>query len=109
LNNDNYSNWLKTKFGSTDYKNASPTMRAILVKIVNENLTTEATKILCPTELVYGECDTETPIIMGQILNKLINNSILHIIPKENHYSVLSATQHQVIYLLKNFINKVLC
>ncbi len=107
LNNDRYSNWLKTKFGSTDYRNASPNMRAILVKTVNENLSTTATKILCPTELLYGECDPETPITIGHKLNKLINNSKLHIIPKQDHYSVLLETQHQVVYLLKNFIEKI--
>ena len=107
LNNDKYSDWLKTKFGSPDYRNASPNMRSILVKAVNENLSTLATQIVCPTELLYGENDTETPVIIGQKFNQLINNSKLHILPQQDHYSVLSEAKHQVIYLLKQFIYSI--
>lgn len=108
INNNRYSEWLKTKFGSQDYKNASnPHMRAILVKVVNENLSNIASQISCPTELIYGELDTETPVIIGNIFNKLINNSKLHIILKEDHYSILSKTQHQIAYLLKQFTKKI--
>ena len=31
--------YMKTKIGSTDYKNATPTMRTVLVNVVNEDLT----------------------------------------------------------------------
>ena len=106
LNNDNYSNWLKTKFGSPDYRNAHPTMRSILVKIINENLSSTATKIVCPTELLYGEHDTEAPVLIGKTFKQLINNSKLHILPFQDHYSVLSGSQYQVIYLLKKFLDQ---
>jgi pimeloyl-ACP methyl ester carboxylesterase len=107
LNNDKYSDWLKTKFGSPDYRNANTNMRSILIKAVNENLSTVATQIICPTELLYGENDTETPITIGQNFNQLINNSKLHVLPQEDHYSVLSEAKHQVIYLLKQFIYNI--
>ncbi len=106
-NNEQYLNWLKTKFGSRDYRNAEPNMRAILVKTINENLSDNAKKINCPTELLYGKQDAETPIVIGHMLQKLIKNSKLHLIPQQDHYSVLSDGQHQVVCLLKKFINTI--
>lgn len=106
-NNEKYINWLRNKFGSSDYKNANPTMRPILTKLVNENVSDLAKKIVCPTELLYGEYDTETPIIIAKKLHKLINNSKLHVIAKEDHYGVISTSKHQTIYLLKNFIKNI--
>lgn len=107
LNNEQYLNWLKTKFGSHDYRNADPRMRSILVKTINENLSNNAQKINCPTELLYGEKDLETPIIMGEILHKLIKNSKLHLMPQQDHYTIIQQDRHQVIYLLKKFINSI--
>lgn len=107
LNNEQYLNWIKTKFGSRDYRNADPQMRAILVKTINENLSNHAEKINCPTELLYGKQDSETPVVIGHILQKLIKNSKLHLIPQQDHYSVLQQDKHQVTYLLKKFINTI--
>ena len=104
FNNEQYLNWLKTKFGSHDYRNADPNMRAILVKTINENLANNAEKISCPTELLYGKNDSETPVIIGHTLQKLIKNSKLHVIPQKDHYTVLKDDIHQIIYLLKKFI-----
>jgi pimeloyl-ACP methyl ester carboxylesterase len=106
-----YANKFKHKFGSPDYKNANPHMRSILVKIIHENLSNLATQIVCQTELIYGEKDQDTPILIGQKLNKLINNSKLHIITKQDHYTILTNAQHQIVYLLKKFIDniKLLC
>lgn len=110
INNNNYLDLLKTKFGSADYKNASnPHMRSILVKIVNENLANMANQIICPTELIYGELDTETPVIIGKEFNKLINNSKIYIIPKQDHYSILHETKSQILYLLKQFMGTITC
>ena len=107
INHKQHLNWIRTKFGSHDYKNADPEMRDILVKTINENLSCHAQKINCPTELLYGNNDNDTPLIMGNTLNKLIKNSILHVIPNKDHHSVLQEDIHQVAYLLNKFINKI--
>lgn len=105
---DIYLDWLKSKFGSHDYRTASdPLMRAVLVKVVSGDLSDLAKMINCPTELVYGANDQETPLSMAKSLQNLIKNSTLYIIPRQDHYSILSEGQHQVIYLLKQFINKI--
>ncbi|MGI9214872.1 MAG: alpha/beta fold hydrolase, partial [Gammaproteobacteria bacterium] len=61
-----YLEQLKTKFGSIDYKNADPIMQKILIKIINEDLSLQAKKIISPTEFIYGLEDQETPGIRGE-------------------------------------------
>jgi pimeloyl-ACP methyl ester carboxylesterase len=103
-NNHSCLNHLKTKVGSVDYKNADPEMRKILVKIVNEDLSEQARKINCPTELAYGSQDTETPVVIGERLQKIIKNATLHIIPAKDHYTIVANDMHQITYLIKKFI-----
>lgn len=99
--------WLMRTFGSADYNQAGP-MRSILVKTVNEDLTETARKISCPTLLIYGENDTETPPEIGERLQTLINGSKMVHLPAQDHYSVLGEGRHQVAPLVKTFINKTL-
>ena len=71
------------KSGSSDYNNSSPKMRAILSKVVNEDLKHVMPSIKCPTLLVWGKNDTATPLRDAEIMEKLIplgnfwNNLIL--------------------------------
>ncbi len=98
--------WLKNKFGSADYKNAGQ-MRAILVKVINEDLVAEARTVRCPVALVYGANDTETPPEIGERLQKLIPGAELTVLPGQDHYSVLGEGRHQVAPLLKKFIERL--
>lgn len=97
------TDWLHERFGSADYKTAGP-MRAIFVKIVNEDLGTQAEKIKAPVRLIYGANDTETPPEMGRRLHALIRGSELTVLQGQDHYSVLGAGQHQVAPILKKSI-----
>lgn len=97
--------WLAAKFGSTDFKNAGP-MRAIFVKVVNENLTDQANQVQCPVQLIYGDQDTETPPDIGQRLEKLITNAKMVSLAGQDHYSVLGQGRHQVASLIRNFIKE---
>ena len=98
--------WLKSTFGSADYKNADPVMRNILVKTVNEDASYIAASITCPTMLVYGDKDTETPPQIGEKLNKLIPNSKLVVLSGQDHYTLLNGGHHQVLRHLKEFLQK---
>ena len=49
---------VRKKVGSTDYNNASQMMRDILVRVVNEDLLSDAKKINSPTILLAGTKDT---------------------------------------------------
>lgn len=97
--------WLKSKFGSRDYKNAGP-LRGILVKVINEDLTAIARTVRCPVALIYGTEDTETPPEFGQRFKMLIPNSELTLLKGQDHYTVLGEGQHQIAPLLKRFIEK---
>lgn len=99
--------WLKSKFGADDYKNASGTMRGVFVKVVNEDLTAAAQKISCPVTLVYGTNDTETPLEIGERLHALIKNSRLVTLEGQDHYSVLGAGRYQAAHALQEFIESI--
>ncbi|MCK5284458.1 MAG: alpha/beta hydrolase [Alphaproteobacteria bacterium] len=99
-------NKLRKKFGSADYINAGA-MRKILVKTVNEDLSEIASTVTCPTTLIYGTKDTETPIEIGWRLNKLIAGSRMIPLDGLDHYSVLSGGRHQVSPVIKKFIEEI--
>lgn len=98
--------WLYSKFGSADYKNAGP-LREIFVKVVNEDLSRIATDLRCKVSLVYGSKDTETPPEMGERLSKLIPNSELYVLDGHDHYSILMSGKHKVLQKLNAFIKEV--
>lgn len=99
--------WVKNKaisiMGSADYKNASPQMREILKKIVNEDLKNFASGIQIPTLLIWGENDKDTPVEAGKELNRLIANSELKIILGSGHYAFID-NQNEFMDLLAKFL-----
>ena len=98
---------LRQIFGSADYKSASGIIRQIFMKVIHENLVRQAKDVKCPTLLIYGENYDETPPEMGKQLQSLIEEAEIHILPEQDHYTVLSSGRHQVTPLLKNFIEQV--
>ena len=96
--------WLHTKFGSSDYNNTTGIMRDTFIGVVNEDLVSEASDIKCPTILIYGVNDTETPPELGKRLSGLIPNSQLFLLDGQDHYTLLSSGRHPVIKLINDFI-----
>lgn len=80
---------LKKKFGSADYKNATPIMRETLVKTVNEDLTHLLPNITQDTLLIWGDKDTATPISDAKQMEELIPNGKLITVKNAGHYSFL--------------------
>ncbi len=80
---------MKKHIGSTDYKNASPIMRDILVKHVNTDLTDVAKTISCPTFIIWGTNDEAVPVSDAHELEKLIRDSGLAIYEGCTHYAYL--------------------
>jgi len=97
---------LRRRFGSRDYANAGE-MRAVLAKVVSEDLSDVARTISCPVHLVYGENDTETPPEIGERLSRLIPRAELTVLPRHDHYSVLTNGKHQVLKRLRDFVGTV--
>ncbi|MDR1821016.1 MAG: alpha/beta hydrolase, partial [Oscillospiraceae bacterium] len=82
---------LKNKFGSDDYRNASPIMRKTLVFAVNEDLREHLPKITAPTLLFWGELDTATPLADARVMESLIPDAGLVIAQGAGHFSYLDA------------------
>ena len=79
----------RAKAGSSDYAQASPMMRRILSKVVNEDLTSELPKIKAPTLLVWGTADTATPVADAHKMEALIPDAGLVAFDGCGHYSFL--------------------
>jgi pimeloyl-ACP methyl ester carboxylesterase len=94
---------LRRHFGSADYARAGP-LRPILSKTVAEDLSEVAERVRCPTVLVYGEQDHETPPEIGERLQALIPNSRLYVLRGFDHWNVLTEGRHQLTHRLAEFV-----
>ena len=92
----------KKYIGSTDYKAASPIMREILVKTVNEDLSDYAKRIKAPTLLIWGENDTEAPLEEAKLLENLLIDGALIVLPG-THYAYIE-NLNQVVNIINNFM-----
>ena len=92
----------KNYIGSVDYKNASPKMRDILVKTVNEDLSAYAKKITVPTLLIWGENDEAIPVEEAKMLEDLLTDGALIVLPG-THYAYLE-NLNQVINIINSFM-----
>ena len=88
--------------GSSDYNNASPMMRAILSKVVNEDLTHLMPAIKAPTLLVWGNLDTATPLSDAKTMERLIPDAGLVVAHGTGHFSFLE-NQGLFTAVIKNF------
>ncbi len=82
-------NYIKTKVGSEDYRNATPMMRDILVTTINEDLSSLIPNIENSTLLIWGENDTATPYCDAEFMNKNIKDSGIVKIKNSGHFSFL--------------------
>lgn len=97
--------------GSVDYQNATPLMRQVLSKVVNEDLTYLLKDINAPTLLVWGELDDQTPLSDAKIMEKEIPNAGLVVFPNAGHYAYLECLpqlKHVLESFFSNEINKVI-
>lgn len=82
----------RAKAGSSDYSQATPMMRAILSKVVNEDLCHLMPKIAAPTLLFWGENDTATPLADAKRMEKLIPDAGLVTVAGAGHFAFLENT-----------------
>lgn len=94
--------YMKQFIGSRDYKAASPIMRQTLVNVVNEDLSNYAKEIEEPTLLIWGESDEEAPVDDAKILEGIMIDAALIILPG-THYAYIENLP-RVISILDNFI-----
>lgn len=99
----NLRNAYVTRFGSSDYKKAGA-LRATLVSAVNEDLSPSARKVKCPTLLIYGSEDTETPPEIGRKYENLIAIARYEELKGYGHNDILSRGAYQCEALIKAFL-----
>lgn len=78
---------LRMKHGSADYKAASPMMRQVLVKTVNEDLTPLLPKCSAEVLLMWGRDDDATPLEDGQLMEKKMPRAALVTIDNAGHFA----------------------
>ncbi len=93
---------LYTVFGSADYRNAGA-MRAIFVRVVNEDLRCFLPAIKAPTLVIWGENDRDVPVSHGQIMAQEIPNAQLEVLTGAGHYSYLDRLP-QFCRLVREFL-----
>lgn len=78
---------MRRKRGSSDYNNATPTMRTTLVKVVNEDLEPLMHLVKCPALLIWGDQDTATPLSDAKRMEELIPDAGLVVCEGAGHFS----------------------
>ena len=99
----NLEGWAKNHIGSRDYRAASPIMKDVLVKTVNEDLSEDAKKIKAPVILIYGDMDSEVPEEDTKEYERLIPDCGLILYEGCTHYAYLERL-NQTINIINNFI-----
>lgn len=95
--------YMKTKIGSSDYRNASPMMRNILVNVVNEDLTGYLKQISVPTLLIWGDLDNAVPIEDARYAESIMEDAGLVVYEGCTHYAYLERI-NQTISVLRSFL-----
>lgn len=86
---DNLQEKLVQKYGSPDYKRLNPNMRKTFVKVINQDLGEFLPLIQASTLLIWGAADTETPLWMGQKMEKEIPDAGLVVFDGRTHFAFL--------------------
>ena len=93
---------LEKQYGSLDYIHSREIgMRDIFVRTVNEDQTAMLGQIKCPTTLIYGGLDFETPVEVGEKIASGIENARLIVCPHYDHISILDRGRHQIALSVK--------
>jgi pimeloyl-ACP methyl ester carboxylesterase len=96
--------WHTKKFGSRDYL-AAGELRSIFVRIVNEDLTESAQLIACPTLLLWGTDDTETPPWLGSRYKEIIGTrATLDWLPHKDHFPFNGTGAHLCGYRMREWM-----
>lgn len=75
--------------GSEDYRKASNKMKAVLSKVVGEDLRCYLPKIKSSVLLFWGEKDSATPLRDAKIMEKMIPDAGLVVVKGGSHFSFL--------------------
>jgi pimeloyl-ACP methyl ester carboxylesterase len=95
--------WHTRRYASKDYLAAGP-LRAVLVKAVNEDLSESAAAVACPTLLLWGTDDAETPPWLGRRYKQLMNaRATLEWLPHKDHHLYTGTGAHLCGYKIREW------
>ncbi len=80
---------LQQKYGSADYNALSDEMKKTFVKVISEDLSPLLPRVQASTLLVWGEKDQDTPLWMGQKMEKEIPDAGLVVFENDDHFAYL--------------------
>lgn len=93
----------RSHFGSSDYKNAPEVMRKTMVRVIGVDVRPLLENITCPTLLIWGDDDTETPLSNAEYMEQHIKDCGLCVI-EGGHFAFLQQP-YRVIAILKSFLS----
>ncbi len=73
--------------GSADYRAASGTLRASMVRLVNADMRPSLARLTTSTLLIWGECDEETPMDDARTMERLIADAGLVVFEGAGHFA----------------------
>lgn len=89
-----------------DYVKANGTMKETIKKVIDEDLSSDLSKIKTKTLMVWGGADRIVPVKYARIFKEKINNSELEIIPKIGHSPHLEVPD-RLSQIIINFLNNL--
>ncbi len=93
----------RSLYSSADYKSASPIMKQVLSKVVNEDLTPLLSGIKASTLLIWGDEDTSTPLSDAKKMEALIPDSGLVVFEQTGHFAYLEQAE-RTLAVIQNFL-----
>lgn len=100
-----FEKWAKDHMGSVDYKNASPTMKQVLVQSVTSGIEHHLGRITAPTIAIWGDLDDQVPLEQAYELEQSIPDCGLIVYPGGTHYAYLEDLR-KTRQILKNFLTE---
>ena len=94
---------LVQKFGSADYRALPPSFRATFNKVIHQDLAPCLPGIRSSTLLIWGAKDDQTPLWMGQTMEKEIPDAGLIVLKDAGHFAYLDRYQD-----FRTIVNKFL-
>lgn len=98
-----FEEFAKKHMGSTDYRNASPLMRKILVNTVNLDITEDIKKINASAIIIWGTNDEAVPVERAYELESLLKDAGVIIYDGCTHYAYLERLG-QTVSVIRSFI-----
>lgn len=89
-------------YGSDDYKAMPNRLKPVFNRIINTDLSYTLNGIKCPTIIIWGKDDRETPMYMAKKFNKYIKDSAIIKLDGGHFCYLQNAKQFQLIVL--NFL-----